>query len=71
MAIIGSFLLKTKDLNRRNIAFILFLLADILYAYIGFEKGLYFFMTQAIFFWYTSIMGIINTQRTKLVLANA
>jgi uncharacterized membrane protein YhhN len=69
MAITGSFLLKTKNLDIRIVSFVLFLLADILYAYIGYQNSLYFFMIQAIFFWYTSIAGILNTLKTKKVYA--
>jgi len=65
MAITGSFMLKTHNNNIKIQAFLLFLFADIGYAYIGYEKGMYFFMIQAMFFWYTSIRGIKNMLHEK------
>jgi len=55
IAIIGSFLLAYKD-YRRN-AFLMFFVADILYAYIAYERGLNFFLIQSVFFWFTSLRG--------------
>jgi len=69
MAITGSFLLKSKNEDIKIYSFILFFVADILYAWIGFSKELYFFMIQAIFFWYTSIRGIYNSLETKKALS--
>lgn len=60
MAIIGAFLLSYDSFIKRNIAYILFLLADILYIYIGYSNGFYFFMIQSIFYIFTSSIGIKN-----------
>jgi hypothetical protein len=63
LAISGSFLMKTHTPVVRIRAFYLFLFADILYIWIGYSTGLYFFMIQAMFFIYTSWAGILNTQK--------
>lgn len=59
-AITGSFLLKTKDKKILLSAFILFLIADSIYSYVGYKRELWYFMLQSIFFLYTSIRGILN-----------
>ena len=64
MAIIGSFLLRTKNESVKIIAFTLFILADLLYAFIGYDKNMLFFMTQSIFFLFTSSYGIYNSINT-------
>lgn len=63
MAIIGSYILKSHDLNIRINAFGLFFAADILYVFVGLENSLYFFTAQSFFFTFTSIMGYVNTKR--------
>jgi hypothetical protein len=68
IAIIGSFILKSHDLNFRLNAFIAFFIADVLYVYVGYNHGMYFFMIQSAFFLYTSFEGYLNT---KKVMASA
>lgn len=63
MAIIGSYILKSHDLNIRLNAFGLFFAADILYIFVGLENSLYFFTAQSFFFVFTSVMGYVNTKR--------
>lgn len=66
LAIIGNFLLSSKYHIRRSYAFILFFIADILYVYIGYTNEFYFFMTQSIFFVFTSINGYKNTMKEEI-----
>ncbi len=66
MAIIGNFLLSSRNHIRRSYAFILFFIADVLYVYVGYANGFYFFMTQSIFFVYTSLQGYKNTMREEI-----
>lgn len=69
MAIIGAFLLPYDDFVKRNIAYVLFLLADILFIYVGYTNGFYFFMIQSIFYIFTSSFGLLNNMKihkTKL-----
>jgi len=61
LAITGSFVLSAKDKFKRSFAFILFLIADILLAYIGYNHQMYPFMVQSIFFIGTSFLGYYNT----------
>lgn len=63
IAILGSFILKTHDLNFRLNAFIAFFIADVLYVYVGYTHGMYFFMVQSAFFLYTSLEGYYNTKK--------
>lgn len=65
MAIYGSFLLSSDNKTKRNIAYILFLLADILFVYIGYTNGFYFFMFQSAVFIFTSSAGLYNTNRKQ------
>lgn len=68
IAIAGSFAMKSHDNVVKLWAFAAFFVADVFYVYIGFENGLYFFMTQSLFFWYTSIAGANNVLKNmKLV----
>jgi hypothetical protein len=63
MAIIGSFLLSSKNLINRNVAYILFLLADVLFVYIGYTNAFYFFMIQSFVYIYTSSLGLYNNNK--------
>ena len=54
LAIAGSYLLTFKQRSIRVKSFILFIIADILFVYIGYENQLYFFMLQSLFFIFTS-----------------
>lgn len=65
MAIYGSFLLSSDIKLKRNIAYILFLLADILFVYIGYTNGFYFFMVQSAIFIFTSSAGLYNTNKKQ------
>lgn len=72
IAISGSFAMKSHDNIVKLWAFAAFFVADVFYVYIGFENELYFFMTQSLFFWYTSIAGANNVLKNmKLVKATA
>ncbi len=66
MAIIGNFLLSSQSHIRRSYAFILFFIADVLYVYVGYVNGFYFFMAQSIFFIYTSLNGYRNTMKEEI-----
>ncbi|MFY9075575.1 hypothetical protein CRU99_11440 [Malaciobacter mytili] len=66
MAIIGNFLLSSHSHIRRSYAFILFFLADVLYVYVGYSNGFYFFMAQSVFFIYTSLNGYKNTMKEEI-----
>lgn len=66
MAIIGNFLLSSKNHIRRSYAFILFFIADILYVYVGYTNAFYFFMAQSMFFIYTSLNGYRNTMKEEI-----
>lgn len=68
MAIVGSFLLSSSTREKRNIAYILFVLADILFVYIGYENAFYIFMMQSAFYIYTSSVGLYNNN--KLYMEN-
>jgi hypothetical protein len=68
MAILGNFLLSSSNHIRRSYAFILFFLADILYVYVGYTNGFYFFMIQSFFFLYTSVNGYKNTMKEEIAL---
>jgi hypothetical protein len=65
IAIIGSFLLSSPVFERRQIAYVGFIVADILFVYIGVENGFLFFTLQSLFFVYTSTMGIINNRKLQ------
>ena len=65
IAIIGSFLLSSPVYERRQIAYVGFIVADILFVYIGVENGFLFFTLQSLFFVYTSTMGIINNRKLQ------
>lgn len=60
LAIIGSFLLAFDNFVKRNAAYILFIIADVLYVYIGYQNTFYFFMIQSFFFIFTSSIGLKN-----------
>lgn len=66
MAIIGSFILSAKNHITRSYAFLLFLLADIIFVYIGYSNGFYMFMTQSAIYIYTSSKGYYNTMKTEI-----
>jgi len=61
LAIVGSYLLKNKNHLVRGVAFGLFLVADILFVYIGLENSMYFFALQSMVFIITSTIGLKNT----------
>ena len=61
MAITGSFILKSKNERIKIVSFILFFVADALYAYIGYQKSMPFFTIQSLFFLITSSYGIKNS----------
>ncbi len=61
LAIFGSFLLSSHTAKIRGYAFICFFVADVVFVYIGFVNGFYFFMIQSAFYIYTSIKGYKNT----------
>lgn len=50
MAILGSLLLSSFDYIKRNLAFTMFILADLLFVYIAIINGFYFFLLQSLFF---------------------
>lgn len=62
-AIIGSYLLAFDNYIKRNMAYILFIIADILYVYIGYNNGFIFFTIQSLFFIFTSSFGILNNNK--------
>lgn len=71
-AILGSYLLSSHSSDVRKIAFILFVIADSLYVYIGFTNEFYFFLLQSAFFLFTGVRGyIINTRNSKIDIATA
>lgn len=67
MAISGSFIMKTKSDNLRLFMFLLFFVADLLYVYIAYDKGMIWFGIQSFFFLYTSLQGAYNTLKNKEV----
>ncbi|AXX92669.1 hypothetical protein CPU12_02255 [Malaciobacter molluscorum LMG 25693] len=66
MAIIGNFLLSSRNHIIRSYAFILFFLADLLYVFVGYSNEFYFFMIQSMFFLFTSINGYKNTMKEEI-----
>ena len=58
MAILGSLLLSSFDYIKRNLAFTMFILADLLFVYIAITNGFYFFLLQSLFFVITGTRGI-------------
>lgn len=62
-AIIGSYLLAFDNYIKRNLAYTLFIIADILYVYIGYNNNFIFFTIQSFFFIFTSTFGIINNYK--------
>ncbi|RXJ87089.1 hypothetical protein [Arcobacter sp. CECT 8985] len=66
MAIIGNFLLSSRSHIIRSYAFILFFLADLLYVFVGYSNGFYFFMVQSVFFLFTSLNGYRNTMKEEI-----
>lgn len=66
MAIMGNFFLSSRSHIRRSYAFILFFIADVLYVYVGYANGFYFFMAQSMFFIYTSFNGYKNTMKEEI-----
>lgn len=71
IAIAGSFVLKSHDLDFRLNAFIAFFVADVIYVFVAYDHGMYFFMTQSAFFLYTSIEGYRNTKKVILTFSHA
>ena len=65
MAMIGAYLLPFDNKNKRNMAYLLFILADILYVYIGYMNMFYFFMFQSFLYIFTSSIGIYNNNQLK------
>ena len=63
MAMIGAYLLPFDNKNKRNMAYLLFILADILYVYIGYMNMFYFFMFQSFLYIFTSSIGIYNNNK--------
>lgn len=66
IAILGSYLLSSHNYIIRGYAFILFFIADLLFVYIGYVNGFYFFMIQSIFYLYTSTKGYLNTMEKSI-----
>ena len=64
IAIFGSFILSSKNHITRSYAFLCFLVADVIFVYIGFINGFYFFMIQSMFYIYTSLKGYRNTTKS-------
>lgn len=64
IAITGNFLLKSVKAQTKITAFGLFIVADLLYIWIGYTNSLIFFTAMAIFFVLMSSIGIRNTIRT-------
>lgn len=60
IAISGAFLLSSTTYIKRNIAYIMFIIADILFVYIAFTNGFYFFLLQSAFFVFTGSRGLIK-----------
>ncbi len=58
MAILGSLLLSSFDYIKRNLAFTMFILADLLFVYIAIINGFYFFLLQSLFFVITGTRGL-------------
>jgi len=71
IAIVGSFILKSHNLDFRLNAFIAFFVADLIYVFVAYNHGMYFFMIQSAFFLYTSIEGYKNTQNVILTFSHA
>lgn len=65
LAITGAFLLSSPTYIKRNIAYIMFIIADIVFVYIGFTNSFYFFMLQSLFFIYTGSRGLIKNISQK------
>jgi len=62
MAILGNFLLSGTYSSQLK-AFILFIIADIVYIWIAIDHNMYFFMLQSAFTVYTAYSGYINVSR--------
>jgi len=60
MAIIGNFFMR-YDTYYKFLAFLLFLLADILYIIVAKDHEMYFFLIQSTFFIYTSLYGMYQS----------
>lgn len=66
IAILGSFILSSKNHIIRGYAFICFFVADVIFVYIGYTNAFYFFMIQSAFYLYTSTKGYMNTMREEI-----
>ena len=58
LAILGAFLLSSSTYIKRNTAYVMFVVADVIFVYIGFTNSFYFFMLQSLFFIYTGSRGL-------------
>ncbi len=66
MAVIGSFFLS-GGYRQRNIAYVMYIVADILFVYIGYENAFWFFLAQSSFFVFTSSKGLyLNVKNASL-----
>jgi len=66
IAIVGSFILSSKNHVIRSYAFICFFVADVIFVYIGYTNAFYFFMIQSAFYLYTSTKGYMNTMKEEI-----
>lgn len=60
LAILGAFLLSSSSYTQRNIAYALFVIADIIFVYIGYINGFWFFLTQSAWFIFTGSKGLLS-----------
>jgi len=68
IAVLGAYLLMSKDRDVELTAYMFFLIADIMYISIAYDNSMYFFMIQAIFVVGTSILAIRTNLSKRVVI---
>lgn len=63
LAIVGNFVLKSKDISIRQYAFVMFIVADITYVGIGLDKELMFFTAMSAYFVLVSLKALGDIRR--------
>lgn len=60
LAVIGAYMLSSKSYMQRNIAYFMFVIADIIFVYIGYVNGFWFFLLQSAWFIFTGTKGLVT-----------
>lgn len=63
LAIVGAYMLSSNSYIQRNIAYSMFVIADIIFVYIGYVNGFWFFLLQSAWFIFTGTKGLISNMR--------